>query len=244
MQQRTTSIVLSSQKTCNSSDASPPPPPTPSKKKEKKGRKKIKDGASTIKKVSPHLHRLPKEILSLICEFLTFEEMFVCTRVCKKMSRRMLRILTGTKQCSVVEKADLKLLSDPSSFEDGMTFYRSHLPDQLTTNDDESVGRITMAALRAVAKRGKVRGKSGDIVSNSVQHSVTGQVAYHLKQLEHMVVYTTVNGNEVVRVANNWIFFNSKLFVKITDGLPLSSVVDADEQRYLVDLILQSWKPV
>lgn len=233
IQQRTTTIVLSSHKTNIASptlDGTPPPVKAHKKKekgKEGKGKKQRSNGGSKRKE----LHRLPKPVLCLVCAYLTFEEMFTCASVCKKMARRVYRMLTSTKQCSAVEKADIKLLTDPTTFEDGLNVYR--------ILDAESGGcQIPMSALRTIPTKGKER--SG-MVSNSIRHFEVGHVAYHLKQLEHMVLYSTVNGNEIARVANDWIFFNRSVFVKITDDIvPNDDAISKEnnEQLYLVDMIL------
>ena len=44
------------------------------------------------------LHRLPKAVLHLVCEFLSFEAMFACAGVSKKMARKFRRMLTSYKQ--------------------------------------------------------------------------------------------------------------------------------------------------
>lgn len=255
MQQHTTTIVLSSHKTHIASPTlgqSPSPKPKSRKKKEKeegKDKKKKRDheGHHHSSKSRGVLVRLPKELLRVVCEYLTFEEMFTCARVCKKLSRRMYRMLTNTKQCTPVEKADLKLLSDPSAFEDGMTFYRMADPQTTPTtnaalqytNPAAADGKLSMSVLRTTAKKGNLRHtKSSGGVSNSVHHLEAGQVAYHLKQLEHMVLYSTVNGNEIVRVANNWILFNRSVFMKISDQLNAANHDEKEEEKYLIDMIL------
>jgi len=123
-QQHTTTIVLSSHKIHIASptlDASPQPPSKTRRNKEerRKARKEKKEKESTDalpstqgrgeekgeegrgetkkKRGGAQLHRLPKELLVEISGFLTFEEMFVCARVCKRMSRKFTRMLTSTK---------------------------------------------------------------------------------------------------------------------------------------------------
>jgi hypothetical protein len=49
---------------------------------------------------SKRLYRLPKAVLQLVCEFLTFEEMFACARVCKRMAKKFHRMLTSYKHVS------------------------------------------------------------------------------------------------------------------------------------------------
>lgn len=249
MQRHTTTIVLSSYKTNITSptlEQSSPPKPKSKKMRDKdtKDKKKRRDHEGHHHSSKGHrgvLTRLPKDLLRLVCEYLSFEEMFTCACVCKKLSRRMCRMLTNTKQCTPVEKADLKLLSDPSAFEDGMTFYRVFDPHATPNGADlqPPSGKLSMSVLRTAAKKGKIRRKSGGgPVSNSVHHFEAGQVAYHLKQLEHMVLYSTVNGNEIVRVANNWILFNRSLFIKISDQLVAANHEEKEEEKYLIDMIL------
>lgn len=252
MQQHTTTIVLSSHKTHIASptmEQTSSPKPKSKKKKEKEGKEKKKKREHGEHHSSSRsrgvLTRLPKDLLRLVCEYLTFEEMFTCARVCTKLARRMYRMLTSTKQCTTVEKADLKLLSDPSAFEEGMTFYRVSDPGQTTPPNGADLqplaaaadGKLSMSVLRTTAKKGNLRHVSKS-VSNSVHHFEAGQVAYHLKQLEHMVLYSTVNGNEIVRVANNWILFNRSVFMKISDQVVAANHDEKEEEKYLVDMIL------
>jgi len=206
----------------------------------KKGHKK-KSRRHREKGPTKRLYRLPKPVWQLVCEFLTFEEIFECARVCKKMEKKMLRILTSYKQCNAVEKSDIKLLVDPASIADGVTFYRTPIDIPSGPIKDVQYCRLDMSTLRSVAKKG-IRQHEGPGF-NVVQHSETGHVAFHLKQLEHMVLYHTVNGNEIVRVANNWIFFNRKLFIKVPEesyeDLPDgASLPEVTEQKFLVDIML------
>lgn len=213
------------------------PPTAPFTKEKKKDKKK--SGRDPGHK---RLYRLPKPVLRLICEFLSFEDMFACARVCKRMEKKFLRMLTSYKHCSAVEKADIKLLLDPAAMADGVNFYRilSDTPKPDLKGSSQFC-RMDMAPLRAVPKKGPNRQKGRAF--NAVQYSETAHVAFHLKQLEHMVIYNTVNGNEIVRAANNWIFFNQKLFIKITeesyedvpDG---ASSPEEEQQMILVDIIL------
>lgn len=95
-------------------------------------------------------------------------------------------------QCSTVEKADLQLLSDPASFEEGMTFFR------VDGGDDEEgggadLGRLPISFLSTISKRkapNHKKSKNKELVSNAVCHFEAGQVAYHLRQLEHMTLYS------------------------------------------------------
>eukprot|EP00026_Physarum_polycephalum_P001459 Phypoly_transcript_01461.p1 GENE.Phypoly_transcript_01461~~Phypoly_transcript_01461.p1 ORF type:complete len:439 (+),score=53.02 Phypoly_transcript_01461:186-1502(+) len=212
-----------------------PESPTSSERGHKKKGRKHREKGKTKR-----LYRLPKAVLRLVCEFLTFEDIFVCARVCKKMEKKMLRILTNSKQCNAVEKSDIKLLSDPASIADGVTFYRTPIDIPLGPVKDVQYCRLDMSALRLIPKKG-IRQQAGRAF-NAVRHSETGHVAFHLKQLEHMVLYHTVNGNEIVRVANNWIFFNRKLFIKVPDenydDLPDGASLPESEQKFLVDIIL------
>jgi hypothetical protein len=64
-----------------------------------------------------------------------------------------------------------------------MNFYR--VPVDASIKDPQFC-RLDMSTLRSVPKRGiHQEGR----VFNAVQHSETGHVAFHLKQLEHMTMY-------------------------------------------------------
>ena len=129
---------------------------------------------------------------------------------------------------------------DPAAIADGMNLYRIPTSSSSLTRGSHFC-RLDMSLLRSVPKKG-IHNEEGCV--NSVRHAETSNVAFHLKQLEHMVMYpllfyyctpnycicndyilviffytlryNTVNGNEIVRVANNWVFFN-----RIIPPLPL-----------------------
>jgi hypothetical protein len=202
----------------------------------KKDKKKSRRSRETGK--SKRLYRLPKPVLKLVCDFLTYEEMFLCASVCKKMEKKFQRMLTSYKHCSMVEKADIKLLLDPAAIADGMNFYR--VPSEISAGDSPQFCRLDMNTLRSVPKIG-IHQQEGRVY-NAIQRSDTAHTAFHLKQLEHMIIYNTVNGNEIVRVANNWIFFNRKLFIKVTqeiyEATPDGASLPEEQQKFLVDIIL------